>query len=124
MTLKLVLAGGRDFVDYELLKRTVIKNYPRKGLEIVSGAARGADKLGERFAEEYGIPVKRFPADWDGKGKAAGYIRNAEMAEYADALLAFWDGESKGTNHMINLAKKNGLHVSVVNYKKEEHGSS
>lgn len=97
MTLKLVIAGGRDFGDYELLKRTITRNYPRKGLEIVSGTARGADKLGERFAKEYGIPVKRFPADWDGK--------------------------SKGTDHMINLAHKNNLHVSVVNYKKEEHGS-
>lgn len=123
MTLKLVIAGGRNFVDYELLKRTVKRNYDLEDLEIVSGAARGADKLGERFAEENGIPVKRFPADWNGKGKAAGYIRNAEMAEYADALLAFWDGESKGTNHMINLAKKNSLRVSVVNYKKEYHGS-
>lgn len=123
MTFKLVIAGGRDFVDYELLKRTVIRNYPREGLEIVSGAARGADKLGERFAKEYEIPVKRFPADWSGKGRSAGYIRNLEMAEYADALLAFWDGESKGTSHMINLAKKNNLHVSVVNYKKEEYGS-
>ncbi|CAH9011847.1 putative Mycobacteriophage D29, Gp61 [Vibrio phage 464E53-1] len=119
MTYKLIIAGGREFKDYELLSKTVNKYYKRDDLEIVSGTARGADKLGERFAEEKSIPVKHFPADWDAKGKAAGYIRNAEMAEYADALLAFWDGSSKGTSHMIDLAHKNNLHVSVVNYKKD-----
>ena len=124
MTYKLIIAGGREFTDYELLSKTMSKYYKRDDLEIVSGTARGADKLGERFAEEKSIPVRHFPADWNAKGKAAGYIRNAEMAAYADALLAFWDGSSKGTNHMINLAHKNNLHVSIVNYKKEEHGSS
>lgn len=83
-------------------------------VEIVSGAARGADALGERYAAERGLAVKQFPADWDRYGRSAGYRRNAEMAEYADAAVVFWDGKSKGSKHMINLAKEKGLPVRVV----------
>jgi len=87
--------------------------------QVVSGTARGADRVGEQFAERFGIELKRFPADWKRWGKSAGAIRNAEMAEYADALIAFWDGESKGTQHMIKVATKKGLEVSVINYKEK-----
>jgi hypothetical protein len=84
--------------------------------EIVSGGARGADKLGERLAAEYGIPCSVFNADWDGLGKRAGYIRNAQMAEYVapeGILLALWDGVSKGTQHMIKIAEDLKLVVLV-----------
>lgn len=87
-------------------------------VEIVSGTARGADQLGERYAFERGLPVKQFPADWDQHGKSAGYIRNAQMAEYADAAVIFWDGTSRGSKHMIDLAKAKGLRVRVVKYDK------
>lgn len=87
-------------------------------VEIVSGTARGADQLGERYAFEHGFPVKHFPADWDQHGKSAGYIRNAQMAEYADAAVIFWDGMSRGSKHMIDLAKAKGLRVRVVKYDK------
>jgi len=81
--------------------------------EVVSGCARGADRLGERWAEQNGIPVKRFPADWDTHGKSAGHMRNREMGLYADALVALWDGQSPGTRGMIEFAKSRGLVVYV-----------
>lgn len=116
---KIIIAGGRDFNNYALLKGYVDKflsTYPSDSIEIVSGNARGADKLGERYAKEHNLPVKLFPANWDKYGKRAGYLRNQEMADYANMLIAFWDRKSKGTNHMINIAKKAGLIVKVVYY--------
>jgi len=119
---KLIIAGGRDFDNYIMAETWFLRYLLDNGLgkesdtEIVSGAARGADKVGEMLASNYNLPCKRFPANWDLHGKSAGYKRNAEMAEYADGLLAFWDGKSKGTKHMIDLANKKGLNVKVVNY--------
>ena len=113
--MKLIVAGSREFNNYDLLKKSIQENFQRWEVEeIVSGTARGADTLGEQFAKEYNIPVKQFPANWDLYGKSAGYRRNAEMASYADALIAFWNGESKGTMHMINLAKEKNLKVVII----------
>ena len=114
--MKVIIAGGRDFDDYEKL-RTYCDHIleDQTDIEIVSGTAKGADQMGERYAKEKGYPVKRFPADWS-KGKSAGYIRNEEMAKYADALIAFWNGMSKGTEHMINLAKQYGLKIRICDY--------
>ena len=114
---KVIVAGGRDFADYDLLKSkldNLLVN--RNPVEIVSGTARGADKLGEFYAKRSQLALALFPADWDLYGKSAGFKRNAQMADYADALVAFWDGKSRGTMHMINLAKSAGLQVRVVNY--------
>lgn len=80
--------------------------------EVVSGTARGADRRGEAWANMNNISIKRFPADWDKYGKAAGHIRNAEMAKYADAAIIFWNGVSPGTRSMIDLAKKTQLETS------------
>lgn len=85
--------------------------------EVVSGAARGVDKLGEQWAYLHGVPVRSFPADWDRLGKTAGRTRNSEMARYADALVAVWDGHSPGTRHMIEQALFYGLHVYVAGRK-------
>ncbi|MEA1980842.1 MAG: hypothetical protein U9N54_07710, partial [candidate division Zixibacteria bacterium] len=74
---------------------------------------KGVDKLGEEYAEQNYIPLLKFPANWNKYGKRAGYVRNEEMANNADALIAIWDGKSKGTNHMINIAKKKGLLVAI-----------
>ena len=126
--LRVIIAGSRDFSDYELLKKSTIEIIKKKTMlpdltRIISGGARGADTLGERFANEMGLEISRFIPDWDGLGKRAGYVRNAEMAKFAaedgnyGALIAFWDGKSRGTKHMINLANKYGLEVHVVNYK-------
>jgi len=86
---------------------------PWEPTEIVSGAARGIDQLGEEWAEAQGLPVKRFPANWKEHHRAAGPIRNREMAKYADALVAIWDGQSKGTKSMIGLAEKAGIEIHV-----------
>ena len=84
--------------------------------EVVSGCAQGADTHGETVARSMGIPVARFPADWKQYCKSAGVRRNAKMAEYADALIAVWDGESRGTKNMIDLAVANGLIVFVYRF--------
>ncbi len=112
--MKLIIAGGRDFKDYPLLSYHVeCKGIPK---EIVGGGARGADFLGEVYAKEWGIPMKIFPADWATYGRGAGPVRNQLMADYADELLAFWDGESRGTKHMIWEMERLGKPVKVVRY--------
>ncbi len=80
---------------------------------IVSGTANGVDVAGELWAAKAGLPVVKYPADWDGLGKRAGYVRNNIMAENAEALVAVWDGRSKGTEHMIRLAESKLLMVYV-----------
>ena len=117
--MKIIIAGGRDFNDYNKLCQIcdhMLQN--QQDIEIVSGTAKGADQLGEKYANEKGYKITRFPANWDKHGKAAGYLRNEEMAKYADALIAFWDNKSKGTEHMINLAKKYNLKIKICNYGK------
>ena len=96
----------------------LIEELKRKDLEvqIASGGARGADSLGERYAIEHNLDLKIFPANWDKFGNAAGPIRNAEMAEYADYLVAFWDGKSRGTANMIQAMKNKGKHGKVISY--------
>lgn len=113
--MKVIIAGGRDFYDYKAMCKCL------DGIdwfceELVSGAARGADSLGEQWAMDNKVPIARFPADWNTYGKRAGYLRNEQMADYADALVAFWDGESKGTKHMIDIANRKGLLVHVCSY--------
>jgi len=115
--MKVIIAGGRDFNDFNLLcKKCDFLLQNQKEIEVVSGTARGADQLGEKYANERDYKITRFPANWDKYKKAAGYIRNEEMAKYADALIAFWDGKSKGTEHMINLAKQYNLKVKTCKY--------
>lgn len=115
--MKVIVAGGRDFDDYDLLENkmnVILTNHT--DVEIVSGTARGADNLGEKYAKSKGFRIRRMPANWDKYGKAAGYRRNAEMAKYADACVCFWDGKSRGTKHMIDLAKKEGIKLRIVHY--------
>ena len=81
--------------------------------EVVSGTALGADELGEMWAIDHDIPIKRFKPDWKQHGKAAGPIRNKQMAEYADAAIVFWDGSSKGSKNMIDTMKKLNKPVTV-----------
>jgi len=115
--MKVIIAGGRDFNDYDLLCRKADKILSRQSeIEIVSGTARGADKLGERYAIEHGYLIKRFIPDWNYFGKKAGFIRNEEMAEYADALICFWNGKSKGAEHMINIAREKELKIRIIKY--------
>ena len=117
--MKVIIAGGRDFNDiHKVIERVDhhLSKCKHLDIEIVSGTASGADKMGEEYADLRDYKVAQFKPDWDKYGKGAGYKRNAEMADYADALIAFWDGKSRGTMHMINIAKKKGLQVKVVEY--------
>lgn len=114
---KVVIAGSRSFEDYSYAEPHIIEalkgRFP-SDVEIVSGGARGADKVGEEFAKKFKMSLKRFPADWKTHGKSAGHIRNLEMAEYADAVLLFWDGHSKGTLSMKTFSENAGLWVKVI----------
>jgi hypothetical protein len=111
--MKIIIAGSRNFTDYQTLKKCcdqILQD--QTDIEIVSGAHyKGADKLGEQYAKERAYKLTQFPADWKRFGRAAGPKRNEQMANYANALIAFWDGESKGTKHMIKLAKNNNLEI-------------
>lgn len=119
---KLIIAGGRDFSDELMFQKELtelVTDLPDSTVvSIVSGMARGADAIGASFAKQYGIQLYEFPADWHTHGKRAGYLRNEEMAEFADGLLAFWDGESRGTAHMIQSMTDRRKPVSVVRYSK------
>lgn len=103
--MKVIIAGPRTLEEYELIEQAVVES----GFEVteeVSGTAKGADRLGELWAATHDVPVKQFPADWNNHGKAAGPIRNKQMGVYADALIAVWDGKSKGTKNMIDTMRK------------------
>jgi hypothetical protein len=115
LTMRLIIAGGRDFEDYCLLCEFMTQFAPEVIL-ILCGKARGADTLGERWARQNNIKVEYYPALWKTHGLAAGPIRNIEMAKNATHLLAFHDGKSKGTAHMIKVAQEHGLLVKVVSY--------
>lgn len=118
--LKLIVAGGRDFSDYPLLVREVTHIaeivYCDKSVSIVGGGARGADQLGEQFAKSNNVQFYKFPADWNKHGKAAGFIRNKQMGDFANALLAFWDNKSRGTAHMIEYMRSLKKPVYIINY--------
>ena len=135
MHYRIIIAGGREFNDYELLRKTLNEYFEstlnvepvvtERGslcIEIISGGAKGADSLGEKYAEEYRIPVIRYPADWKKYGRAAGPKRNEEMARAAatdgisGVLFAFWNGTSSGTANMIKTAEKYKLDVKVILY--------
>lgn len=121
---RIIIAGGRDFQDYRLLRSTVdklLQNKLRKEkIVIICGMAKGADMLGARYAQEREYHIRYFPADWDKYGKRAGPIRNEEMAKNADALVAFWDGESSGTKNMIETAERYNLAVRIKRYNNEK----
>jgi dissimilatory sulfite reductase (desulfoviridin) alpha/beta subunit len=119
---KVVIAGSRGFSNYKLLKETCDKYLREKkkthNVIVVSGHARGADTLGEKYASDEDLDLEIYPADWKKYGKSAGFMRNEQMADIADAVIAFWNGESHGTKHMIDIAEEKGLNVKVVNYGK------
>lgn len=128
--MRIIIAGSREFNNYDLLRTEVLKivkdlklkgfNIDKENVQIISGTARGADKLGERFANEFKLKLVQFPADWN-LGKQAGYLRNAEMSKYAKQdkeigiLIAFWNG-SNGTKHMIDLANKDNLKTYIIRF--------
>lgn len=115
---KVIIAGSRHFEDFPLLVekcdailRQKIKTHD---VIIISGTANGADKLGERYASMRGLAINRFPAKWDEFGKMAGMMRNAEMLDNADSAIVFWDGSSRGSQHMINITRRSGKPLRVI----------
>lgn len=120
--MKTIIAGSRKCDSYgELLAAIRISNFDIT--EVVSGCAKGIDTLGEQWAVTHNIPIKRFPVtkdDWVHIGKSAAMIRNGNMADYSDALIAIWDGKSSGTKDMIIKARKKGLKVCVWNYIRQQ----
>lgn len=115
---RVIIAGSRNFNNYAALQMVCDNLLTKKKLThnivIISGTSRGADTLGEKYARERGYAIGRFPAAWQQYGKAAGPIRNHQMVDNADALIAFWDGNSTGTKDMITEAKKKGIAVRVI----------
>lgn len=137
---RVIIAGGRDFArnnwdkdDWNLLYSTMDKLLQNKRrthrIVVLCGMAKGADMAGRKYAEQRRFHVRYYPADWEQHGKKAGPIRNELMAQNADALVAFWDGQSSGTKNMIETAQRYGLAVRVIKYthqkpeaKKDEFG--
>lgn len=121
----IIIAGSRGFNDSarlhsecdKVLEKVISENRP---VVVISGAAKGADKLGEQYAKERGFELRIFPADWDSHGKLAGRIRNEEMAQEADGAIVFWDGSSPGSAHMIRVMKLLGKKLRVIEYKREQ----
>ena len=118
--MKLLIAGGRDFNNEALLRdrlqQMVTDGLIDESVELVCGMARGADMLGHRVFKMNNLPIHSYPADWEGLGKRAGFVRNTEMGNECDLALIFWDGKSKGTKHMIDYLNKLGKRAFVVSY--------
>ena len=111
--IKLAIVGSRGFNDYKKLNEVVLPAKNKISL-IISGGAKGADSLAERFAKENNIPTQIILPDWETHGKSAGFLRNKEIVEAADIVLAFWDGKSKGTQHSFKLAEKLGKKIFII----------
>ena len=111
--MKVIIAGSRDINLWPFTVKSIVNQSGFDITEVVSGTAKGADQMGEEWARNHNIPISRFPANWDKYGKAAGMYRNHEMALYADALIAIWNGKSNGTQHMILDMKKTGKPIYV-----------
>lgn len=117
---RVIIAGSRNHNDFELLTEVMdfllkdVKQY--YDIIIISGAAKGADLLGERYAKERNYNIERYPADWDNLGKRAGYERNLKMAEVADACAIFCIDNSKGSMHMYDICLKKNIPVDLTNY--------
>ena len=112
---KVVVAGSRNFDDYNRLSSELDKYLEGKNnVTIISGTARGADKMGEKYAAEHGFKIEQFPAEWDKYHQGAGLIRNKEMVHNADAVVAFWDNESAGTKHIIEYARQKSVPCKII----------
>ena len=111
--MKLIIAGSRTFTDYQLLCQTLAPERHRI-TQVLMGGARGADQLGYRWAWKHAIKHQLFRADWERFGKSAGVRRNYQMAQAGDVLIAFWDGQSPGTRHMIMCMQQLGKPVVVI----------
>ena len=114
--MRLIVAGSREIHNVDLIETHMFAFEDRYGLfDLICGMARGVDMAAHDIAESYRIPIHEYPAEWDKYGKSAGYRRNAEMAKHADALMVFWNGGSKGTKHMIDIALQRRIPTILIN---------
>jgi len=120
--MKVIIAGSRGITDYDLVKEAV-EDSGFEVTEVVSGGARGVDRLGERWARENDVPIRQFLPDWNGHGKSAGFIRNDLMVKHADAAIILWDGHSRGTKHTLDQSKRKGLKVFLVRTDKVKYSA-
>lgn len=116
--MKIIIAGGRDFEDYNLLKEKCDKilSTINEKIIIVSGCAKGADMMGEKYANDLGHQIVYFSPNWRLYGSRAGPVRNREMVEYADSLILFWNGVNKDSVDMLEKAKEKNLSIRVIKY--------
>ncbi len=114
MGIKLAIVGGRDFNDYGRLRK-VFESLKLDVSELVSGGAKGTDTLAEILSQDKKIPITIFPADWERNGKKAGMLRNKQIVDYCDEVLAFWDEQSRGTANTISLTtqSKKKLYLEI-----------
>lgn len=121
--LNVAVIGSRSFDDYGLLSRFIITRILPKRIHcIISGGAKGADSLAERFAQEYHCDIKVFPAEWHIYGPKAGYLRNNDIIKSCDMSFAFWDGASRGTAHAIQLCEELNKPYWIYYFKKPLQG--
>lgn len=117
---KVVIAGGRDFNNFDglcnVMDRVLRERVKTDRIVIISGGARGADTLGERYARLRNFGLTKVKADWNKHGKSAGFIRNKEMLLLTDAVVCFWDKKSKGTKHMIDITGHSHKRMQIVHY--------
>ena len=119
---RVIIAGGRDFDDYEYMSiklNELFKDqnvFNNKAIKVISGMATGADTLGIRYADDHKLTKILFPANWKGYPRIAGFLRNNDMLSIATHLIAFWNGHSSGTKHMIEIAHMKGIPVWVFEY--------
>lgn len=123
--MKVIVAGGRDFYNVpfmfaELDRLLAVPIHNGRKVTIVSGGAKGADECGLWYANIRNLPTHVFHPDWDKHGKSAGMLRNVDMADDADMLIAFWDMESRGTKHMIDTARAKNLKTHIFYYHKDD----
>lgn len=118
--MKVAIVGSRTINDYELIKKYIIENYILEEIsEIISGGAKGVDSLANRFANEFSIPITNIIPNWN-LGRSAGYKRNLEIIDLCDMCIAFWDGESKGTKHDIDICRNKNKKCDIVIIKKND----
>lgn len=119
---KIIVAGGRDFENYEFMSAKLdeiferLPDFKEHQITIISGMARGADTLAIRYADERNLTKVLFPANWKKYPRIAGFLRNEDMLGIATHLIAFWDGKSNGTRHMIEIAQKKDIPVWIFDY--------
>lgn len=110
--MNIAVVGSRNFSNLPLVKQTIL-SWPREGLQLVSGGAKGPDKVAERVASDERIPIKVFHADWNEHGRKAGALRNMDIVHHSDIIHAFWDERSPGTKITVKMAYEAGKPVVV-----------